>query len=78
MSIRKWHLKAVVQKTISYLPYANRLNFLFQKYVTKGVDLNDIYFGYKLEHAADHIAFYQSQTAMSTFPFPKTKGVLPR
>jgi SAM-dependent methyltransferase len=54
----KWILKAIVQKTISYLPYKEKVNFFFQKYVTKGVYLNDEHFKYKLDAARDHIRFY--------------------
>lgn len=55
----KWLLKAVVQKVISFLPYPNRINYLFQKYVTKGVYLDDAYFELKLQHAKDHYEFCQ-------------------
>jgi SAM-dependent methyltransferase len=54
----KWQLKAIVQKTISFLPYKEKVNFFFQKYVTKGVYLNDEHFEYKLDAARDHIRFY--------------------
>jgi len=53
----KWKLKLVVQKTISFLPYKNKINLLFQKYVTKGVDLNDEHFGNKITHARDHLNY---------------------
>jgi cyclopropane fatty-acyl-phospholipid synthase-like methyltransferase len=51
---QKWILKAMVQKTISYLPYPQRINYFFQKHVTKGVELSDEYFEQKLQHAKDH------------------------
>jgi len=53
----KWILKAVVQKGISFLPLRNRINLWFQKNVTKGVELSDEHFHYKIEHARDHIHF---------------------
>lgn len=53
----KWILKAVVQKAISFLPYRNRINLWFQENVTKGVELSDEHFQYKIEHARDHIQF---------------------
>jgi len=53
----KWKAKAVVQKTISLFPQRERLNYFFQKYVTKGVELSDKHFGFKIEHARDHIAY---------------------
>ena len=55
--MKKWILKAVVQKTISFLPYKHRINFLFQKYITKGVRLSDDYFQDKLIHFKHHQAF---------------------
>lgn len=54
----KWILKAIVQKAISFLPRKERINFFFQKHVTKGVDLDDQHFAYKLEAARDHLRFY--------------------
>lgn len=58
----KWILKATVQKAISFLPYSNRINYFFQKYVTKGVELSDTYFNYKFEHLVDHLEFYKQAT----------------
>jgi len=55
--MKKWILKLVVQKAISFLPYKNKINLLFQKYVTKGVDLNDEHFGNKITHARDHLNY---------------------
>lgn len=55
--MKKWIAKALVQKAISYLPFRERVNYLFQKYVTKGVDLTDEHFGYKIQHAKDHIQY---------------------
>jgi len=59
--LKKWVLKAIVQKAISFLPYSQQLNYLFQKYVTKGVHLSDDYFSDRLLHAKEHIAAYQQQ-----------------
>ncbi|MCX8080641.1 MAG: class I SAM-dependent methyltransferase [Bacteroidia bacterium] len=58
----KWILKAIVQKSISYLPYSHKINFLFQKYITKGVQLTDAYFEDKLIHAAKHLEIFKKQT----------------
>lgn len=55
----KWILKAVVQKGISYLPAASKINYFFQKNITGGVHLDDEYFGLKIGHALDHFAFLQ-------------------
>ncbi|MEO5569815.1 MAG: class I SAM-dependent methyltransferase [Bacteroidia bacterium] len=57
--MKKWILKAIVQKTISFLPFKHRINFLFQKYVTKGLFLTDIYFEDRLIHASNHLKGYQ-------------------
>ncbi len=54
-----WILKAVVQKAISFLPAKEKVNFFFQKYVTRGVDLSDEHFGYKLDAARDHLRYYR-------------------
>lgn len=59
----KWILKAVVQKAISFLPYRNRINLWFQKNITKGVELSDEHFQYKIEHARDHLEFLSENTA---------------
>ena len=55
--IKKWIAKAVVQKIISVFPNRERINYWFQKHVTKGVLLTDDYFELKLGHARDHIAY---------------------
>ena len=60
--ISKWVLKAIVQKTISYFPWPEKINFFFQKYVTKGVELTDEHFGYKIQHAIDHVAYLQKHS----------------
>jgi len=57
--IKKWMLKAIVQKTISFLPYSQRLNYFFQKKVTKGVFLSEAYLEDRLEHARNHIGAWE-------------------
>jgi hypothetical protein len=54
-----WVLKAVIQKGISLVPGKHRLNFLFQKYVTKGVNLTDALFEDKLIHCANHVKYFR-------------------
>jgi len=56
--IKKWILKAIVQKTISFLPGSHQINFLFQKYVTKGVQLSEYYFEDRLIHARKHLSSF--------------------
>lgn len=63
--MKKWILKAIVQKTISYFPYKEKVNFLFQKYVTKGVYLDDQHFKYKLDALRDHIKYYKKHSSTS-------------
>lgn len=58
--MKKWILKAVVQKIISFLPFRSKINYFFQKYVTKGVYLNDEYFYDRLGHAKEHLKGYVS------------------
>ena len=56
--MKKWILKAIVQKTISYLPKSHSLNYFFQKHVTKGVHLSDYYFYTRLDHVKEHLNAY--------------------
>lgn len=56
----KWILKAIVQKSISILPQREKVNFFFQKNITKGVQLTDEHFNNKYGHALDHIHFLSS------------------
>ncbi|MBR9923165.1 MAG: class I SAM-dependent methyltransferase [Bacteroidetes bacterium] len=56
-----WIAKAVVQKGISFLPWKHKVNHLFQKYVTKGVLLNEEHLHWKLTHAKDHLQFFREE-----------------
>lgn len=60
--MRKWIIKAIIQKVASLLPYGNKVNFFFQKYVSKGLILNKDHFNYKFEHLVDHISFFLAHT----------------
>ncbi|MFN4006709.1 MAG: methyltransferase domain-containing protein [Chitinophagaceae bacterium] len=59
--MKKWILKAVLQKAITTLPakQAAKVNLIFQKYVTKGLDLKDEYFYDRLGHAKAHLDAYK-------------------
>lgn len=57
--MNKWIVKAIVQKVISYLPFCRDINYFFQKYITKGVYLKDDYFCGRLEHAREHLKYFQ-------------------
>ena len=59
--MKTWVLKAIIQKQISFLPFPNKINYIFQKYVTKGGYLTDEYFYDRLDHAKIHLdAFYSN------------------
>lgn len=66
--MKKWIVKAVVQKVISFLPASHKINFLFQKYITRGVRLTDEYFEDKLIHAQKHIHFYREIKGKDKLP----------
>ncbi|MBK6610788.1 MAG: class I SAM-dependent methyltransferase [Sphingobacteriales bacterium] len=66
--MKKWKLKAIVQKTISYLPLTHHINYFFQKYVTKGVNLSTAYFYDRLGHAKAHIKGFQNYAANNPTP----------
>lgn len=61
-AMKKWILKALVQKIISFLPLSRQINYFFQKRITKGVYLSDAYFYDRLGHAATHLKIYQEHT----------------
>lgn len=58
MIIAKWKLKAVIQNMIALMPNKEKVNYFFQKHVTKGVNLNDEYFEFKIGHSRDHINYF--------------------
>lgn len=62
MPLRKWHLKAIVQKGISFLPFSQRVNFLFQKHVTRGVRLTDAFVEDRLAHGTKHLLFFKKHS----------------
>ncbi len=55
----KWIYKAIVQKGISFLPFEHKVNFFFQKYVTRGVNLSDQYFEDRLLHCKEHYRYFR-------------------
>ena len=57
--ISKWIIKALVQKSISFLPASQKINYFFQKNVTGGVILGDEHFGLKIGHARDHFNYFK-------------------
>jgi ubiquinone/menaquinone biosynthesis C-methylase UbiE len=67
--MKKWIQKAIVQKIISFFPFKNKINFFFQKHVTKGVFLSDYYFFDRLQHASSHIKAFKKYSKKK---FPET------
>lgn len=65
--MRKWILKAIVQKGISFLPYGHNINFLFQKYVTRSVFLSDVYFEDGLISCAQHYKNFRKYNSTKDF-----------
>lgn len=62
-----WIIKAIVQKMISFLPFKHQVNYLFQKYITRGVQLTDAYFEDKLIHAFHHFQYYKKHVGKTNF-----------
>ena len=58
-----WKIKAIIQKTISFLPYNHKVNYLFQKYITKGVRLTDELLEDKLLHCSNHLKAFEQFAA---------------
>lgn len=49
------------------MPFSQRLNFFFQKHVTKGVYLSDQYFEDRLEHCRDHYRNFRKYNQSANF-----------
>lgn len=67
--LKIWVLKAIVQKAISYLPASQKMNYIFQKYVTKGLVLSDELFTDKLRHFHQHWAAFEKFSTRYGTPF---------
>ncbi len=65
--MQKWILKAVIQKFLSFLPFGHQVNFLFQKYVTRGVELSDEYFEGRLIHSREHYRCFRKYSQIENF-----------
>lgn len=65
--MNKWICKAVIQKVISFLPFGHKVNFLFQKYITRGVNLSDEYFEGRLIHAREHYKSFRKYSSVDKF-----------
>lgn len=49
-SMKKWIIKAIIQKLFGIVPGGFKLNYLFQKHVSKAVILSDTFFETMLDH----------------------------
>jgi len=65
--MRKWIFKAIIQKVISFLPFGHKINFIFQKYVTRGVNLSDEYFEGRLIHAREHYKYFRKHAVTDKY-----------
>lgn len=57
----RWLLKAGLQGTISLLPNARGINYIFQKYVSRGVSLSQPEFDARVDLCRRHLHSYQNQ-----------------
>lgn len=65
--MHRWILKAIAQKGISFLPFSYNLNFFFQKYITRGIELSDEYFEARLLHCARHYQYFRKYNSVKDF-----------
>ncbi|NNC94913.1 MAG: hypothetical protein HKN92_05075 [Chitinophagales bacterium] len=42
--MKKWYAKAIIQKALTFFPFGFKINYLFQKHVTKAVLIHDDFF----------------------------------
>jgi len=55
-----WLLKASIQKAISFLPASQRVNYFFQRYVSRQLRLTEDFFEDRLAHCAHHLQAYSA------------------
>lgn len=58
--MEKWKQKALLQKTISFLPGRIRINYFFQRHITKGLHPQSAFFEEKLALAGNHLEVYRN------------------
>ena len=56
--VKKWILKAIVQKVISILPFSFRINYFFQRFITRRVRLSDDFLKTMMQHHRESIHFW--------------------
>lgn len=59
--LKKWQLKAIIQKGMAFLPSKIRNSYFFQRFFTKKALLTDDYFELKMIHARNHLAFFKKE-----------------
>lgn len=62
MLTKSWYLKAALQGAMSLLPDPQRYNRVFQRYVTRSLELREPYFLEKWGQCERHLANYHRQT----------------
>lgn len=55
----KWLIKALLQRSFSISKHPEKINRVFQKYLTGKDKLDDTKFSNKILHATDHLTYYQ-------------------
>lgn len=56
-------MKAIVQKVVSHLPAAHKINYLVHKHITVGKDLSEDFFLDRLSHFTNHYRFLKQYHA---------------
>lgn len=57
--LKKWILKAFLQKTISLLPQSHQLNYLLQRYIAHSLPISEAQFIQKALDAAEQVTLYE-------------------
>jgi SAM-dependent methyltransferase len=60
-----WRQKAAVQRVLSALPGGDRANFVFQRYVTRGLPLTDVKLRRSIEQGVAHVQRLESVSGRS-------------
>jgi hypothetical protein len=58
--MEKWKRKALLQKTVSFLPGRIWINYFFQRHLTKGLRAESAFFDEKIMLAAKHLAIFRN------------------
>jgi SAM-dependent methyltransferase len=63
-----WRVKAITQKAIGALPASHRVNYLFQRYVTRATVNTDDWFHWNLDEAERHLSNWRSASGSDSPP----------